>query len=52
MECINCFTDFTPLWRKGYCNACYIYYKRQGVHKNVEAIYAKILCSMNKTNSS
>ena len=51
MECKNCFISFTSQWRYGYCNACYTHYRRYGVHKKVEEIYAKILCSMKKDPS-
>jgi hypothetical protein len=46
--CLNCYTDSSPLWRKGYCNACAIHYQKYKVHKNVEQIYAKILVSLKK----
>jgi hypothetical protein len=49
MECKNCFIKYSPVWRKGYCNACSVHYKKHGVHKNVEEIYAKILCSIKKS---
>ena len=32
--CINCYVDYSPIWRKGYCNACGIHYSKYGVHKN------------------
>lgn len=46
--CINCYVDYSPIWRKGYCNACGIHYSKYGVHKNHIEIYAKIICSFKK----
>jgi hypothetical protein len=46
MNCINCFVDYSPIWRNGYCNACGIYFKKHGVHKDHVKIYAKILCNL------
>ena len=48
MECLNCFVDFTSMWKKGYCNACATYFSRHKVHKNVETIYAKVLMYIKK----
>ena len=48
MECLNCFVDFTSMWRHGYCNACSTYFSRHNVHKNVETIYAKVLMDIKK----
>ena len=46
--CLNCFVDFTSMWRKGYCNACATYFSRHKVHKNVVSIYAKVLMDIKK----
>ena len=46
--CINCYVDYSPIWRKGYCNACGIHYSKYGVHNNHIDIYAKIICSFKK----
>ena len=43
MECLNCFTQKTPMWRNSYCNACSIYYKRHKVHKDIVKECAKNL---------
>ena len=51
MECKNCYVNFSPIWRNGYCNACGIHYKKYGIHKNVSEIYAKILINI-KNNCS
>ena len=49
-SCQNCYTTFTPQWRKGYCNACSIFHKRNGVFKNTvfkqPEFYAKILINL------
>ena len=46
MNCINCFVDYSPTWRNGYCNACGIHFKKYGVHRDHVKIYAKILCNL------
>jgi len=46
MECSNCYTKYSTVWRDGCCNACGIYYKRHKIHKNVIEIYAKILINL------
>jgi hypothetical protein len=43
MNCSNCYVDFTSQWRNGYCNACWIHYKKYNNFKDVSKIYAKIL---------
>jgi hypothetical protein len=43
MNCKNCYINYSPMWRKNYCNACATHYSRHGYHKNVCVIYAKIL---------
>ncbi|KAI9092808.1 iron transporter biosynthesis regulating transcription factor, partial [Phlyctochytrium arcticum] len=40
MQCINCRTDSTPLWRRddkgnAICNACGLYYKLHATHRPV-----------------
>ena len=49
-SCQNCYTTFTPQWRKGYCNACSIFHKRNGIFKNTvfkqPEFYAKILINL------
>jgi len=49
MECLNCYIDYSPIWRRGYCNACGIHYQKHGVHKDVATIYAKVLMSFQRT---
>jgi len=49
--CANCLTSKTSQWRKGYCNACAIFYKRHKYYKDNTIIYAKILLSI-KYNGS
>lgn len=44
MSCLNCYN----LWRNGYCNACYIHYKKYNKFKDVTEIYAKILVDFSK----
>ena len=51
MECLNCYINYSPLWRHGYCNACGIYYQKHGVHKDVDTIYAKVLMSIKKSTN-
>jgi len=50
MECANCYTCISPQWRKIestlYCNACGIYFKRTGFHKNAVQYYASILMNL------
>ena len=48
MDCINCYINYSPVWRKGYCNACAMYYTRHGCYKSVGEIYGKILIDMSK----
>ena len=52
-SCQNCYTSFSPQWRKGYCNACSIYYKRNGVFKQLESLdfYANILIDLKNNNN-
>ena len=45
--CANCLTSKTSQWRKGYCNACAIFYKRHNYYKDNTNIYANILLSIN-----
>jgi len=53
MNCKNCYTDYTPMWRNGYCNACALHYTRNGYYKDPVKIYAKVLMDISKgTNSS
>ena len=47
-KCLNCYIDYTPMWRNGHCNACWIHYSKYGIHKNIEEIYAKILIDISK----
>ena len=47
-ECPNCYTTYTPVWRHGYCNSCFLYYKRYKKFKDVSEIYGKILLSLSK----
>ncbi len=48
MICGNCYTDYSPLWRHGYCNACAIHYSKYGIHKDPVVIYAKVLMNISK----
>ena len=48
VRCLNCHIQESSMWRHGHCNACWVYYKRKGEHKNVSVIYAKILLDLNK----
>jgi hypothetical protein len=54
MNCLNCYIDFTSQWRNGYCNACWIHYKKYNKFKDVCEIYGRILIdiknNVNKNN--
>jgi hypothetical protein len=47
-ECANCYITSTSQWRHGYCNCCYLHYKKYNKFKDVSEIYGKILLDISR----